>query len=164
MKKEKIKSPNKCKKNFKEQKVKISQKNKIEKVTILEKKSPISTIKRKEAFLHIFEENNFNVIKTCKRIGITNKTYYIWYNTDILFKEQINNLKLNIKTYVENKLLELIDSNDRQAIIFYLKTKGGYLEKSEQEITIKDTNIVFELKLNNNNDYNKEFGITSGTE
>lgn len=54
---------------------------------------------------------------------VDQETYNTWLSNKAFVKavEETNNLSLD---YVENKLLNLINDNDFQAIQFYLRTKG----------------------------------------
>lgn len=68
----------------------------------------------------------------CEHTGISRTTYYKWYNTDTEFRERVDEVIEAQVDYVESKLMQLINSGDTTATIFYLKTKGkkrGWSEK-----------------------------------
>ena len=92
---------------------------------------------KKEKFLRILEQKNFNVTSACKATNIGRRTYYNWLE-DEEFNQSIEDLKETEIDTVESELHKLIKSGNPVAIIFYLKTKGksrGYIEKQELEYT-----------------------------
>lgn len=89
---------------------------------------------KKELFLEKFEENRGLIALTCKEIQISPKTYYKWRNEDKKFDEACQFILDLGKEKVEKKLIEAIDSGDLAAIKFFLKCKGGYVEKQEMKV------------------------------
>ena len=81
----------------------------------------------------------------CKKVGISRKTYYEYYNNDPEFKENVDLIGELGLDFTESQLFKSIKNGSDTAIIFYLKTKGkkrGYIERIENEnrnttITIK---------------------------
>lgn len=51
----------------------------------------LRTIIKKLEFLIVYEEEMRNITKTCKRIGITRKTFYNWYMQDPAFRGVVGN-------------------------------------------------------------------------
>lgn len=88
------------------------------------------------------------VAPACEAVGIHRSTFYDYYNNDIEFKDAVDAVVETTIDFAESKLLENIDSNDVQSIIFYLKTKGkkrGYIEKTEVSGTVTNLNYNAEL-------------------
>jgi hypothetical protein len=91
-----------------------------------------------EIFLKLFQDNHCSITKTCNEMGIFRSSYYHWMDTRIDFKNKINLILNNNLDFVQDQLFDLISRGDRQAIMFYLKTKGaksGYSEKTEIKIS-----------------------------
>ncbi len=91
----------------------------------------------KEKLLVALQKTMGIVAPACEEVGIHRSTFYDYYNNDLEFKDNVDAVVETTIDFAESKLLENIDSNDVQSIIFYLKTKGkkrGYVEKSEIEI------------------------------
>jgi ACT domain-containing protein len=86
-----------------------------------------------------------NVSEVCKQMNISRQTFYNYYNNDIEFKEQIDDIKNIALDFVESKLIGKIKEGDIVAILFYLKTQGkkrGYIERVENEITIQQPVVI----------------------
>ena len=86
-----------------------------------------------------------NVSEVCKQMNISRQTFYNYYNNDLEFKEQIDDIKNIALDFVESKLIGKIKEGDIVAILFYLKTQGkkrGYVERVENEITIQPPVII----------------------
>ena len=86
-----------------------------------------------------------NVSEVCKQMNISRQTFYNYYNNDLEFKEQIDDIKNIALDFVESKLIGKIKDGDIVAILFYLKTQGkkrGYVERVENEITIQQPVVI----------------------
>ena len=113
---------------------------------------------KQSKFLKALVENNGSITKACESADIHRMLYYKWLKEDEEFKEKVNSLnELNLDL-AEKKLMELIEQNDRAAIIFYLKSKGksrGYGERA-----LFDMNVNGDIKLIipgvNDNDDNED--------
>ena len=85
-------------------------------------------------------EQSLGVVTTaCKKVGISRKTYYDYYNNDSEFKNAVDDIQNVALDFAESQLHKQIADGNTTATIFYLKTKGkkrGYIER--QEITGKD--------------------------
>jgi len=92
------------------------------------------TIKKK---LILALEKSLGVVTTaCKNIGIHRSTYYDYYNNDIDFKNEVDDVQNIAIDFAESQLHQQIQGGNTSATIFYLKTKAkhrGYVER--QEIT-----------------------------
>lgn len=78
---------------------------------------------RKVALVKSYLDNLRNISEACKAVGVNRGTFYNFYKHDEKFKKEIDWVSEEIDDYVEGKLLGLIAANDRQAILFYCKTK-----------------------------------------
>lgn len=90
-------------------------------------------------------KNLGNVSKACELINIHRSTFYDYYNNDLEFKAQIDDIKNYALDFVEDKLFSKIKEGDIVAILFYLKTQGkkrGYVERVENEITIQQPVVI----------------------
>lgn len=86
-----------------------------------------------------------NVSEVCKQMNISRQTFYNYYNNDLEFKTQIDDIKNIALDFVESKLIGKIKDGDIVAILFYLKTQGkkrGYVERVENEITIQQPVVI----------------------
>jgi len=86
-----------------------------------------------------------NVSEVCNKLNISRTTFYNYYNNDLEFKEQIDDIKNIALDFVESKLIGKIKEGDIVAILFYLKTQGkkrGYIERVENEITIQQPVVI----------------------
>lgn len=101
---------------------------------------------KKELLLAL--NKNLGVISSaCEALGISRTTYYKYYNEDNEFKKQVDNVCEATIDFAESKLLELIESGNVTATIFFLKTKGkrrGYIERQEVE---SNTNNITGVRL-----------------
>lgn len=92
----------------------------------------------KKAFLDAYERSFGNISASCKAVGIVRQTYYNWIKDDSDFQQQLLDIepKERFMDFLENKLVDKINSGDTASLIFALKTKAkprGYVER--QEIT-----------------------------
>ena len=121
--------------------------------------NPAQTAQNKKIFLEALEMCNGIISKACLSTGIGRRTVYDWIRDDEEFKAELDSINETAIDYVESKLFEKIEGvysvgHDNEvykqppsdtAIIFYLKTKGkkrGYVEKTEQSITVNQPMIV----------------------
>lgn len=114
----------------------------------------------KKMILELLEEHRGIVTSACKSLGLARATFYKWCNDDPEFKASVDEISETAIDFVESKLMEKINGVEvvgqqetvyslppsDTAIIFYLKTKGkkrGYVEKSEQSITVNVEQPLF---------------------
>ncbi len=85
-------------------------------------------------------EKSMGVVTTaCKKVGIHRSTFYEYYNNDLEFKQQVDDIGNVALDFTETKMFEQIQDGNTQLIKFYLSTRGkkrGYVER--QEITGAD--------------------------
>jgi hypothetical protein len=90
-------------------------------------------------------KNLGNVTEVCKQMNIARQTFYNYYNNDIDFRNEIDDIKNIALDFVESKLIGKIKEGDTIAILFYLKTQGkkrGYIERQETELTIQSPVVI----------------------
>ena len=79
--------------------------------------------KRQIEFLGNFEVQLGILSLALERSGVTRKEYDGWMN-NIDFKREVHRVEDLAVDFVENRLLQLINEGDLNAIQFYLKTKA----------------------------------------
>ena len=101
----------------------------------------------KQKFLEALSASYGIIAEACEAMNMSRSTFYRWYKSDEVFKEQVDNVTETQIDYVESKLIKNISAGDTTAIIFYLKTKGkarGYSEKAKpkEEKPLPDTAVL----------------------
>jgi hypothetical protein len=74
-------------------------------------------------------------------LSIRRTTYYKYYNEDLEFRSEVDNVGDSTLDFVESKLFDLIDNGNVAATIFYMKTKGkhrGYIERQAVEHNVNN--------------------------
>ena len=97
----------------------------------------------KRGLIEAMEQSLGVVTTACKKVGISRKTYYDYYNNDSEFKNAIDDIQNVALDFAESQLHKQISEGNTTATIFYLKTKGkqrGYIER--QEVTGKDGDAI----------------------
>ena len=92
-----------------------------------------------ETIVKIYEKKGCNITATCTALGISRKTFYEWKEKRKKLAEGLEAAEEAIIDFAESKLVEHINNDDVQALIFFLRTKGkkrGYVEKTEAEVNI----------------------------
>ena len=92
-----------------------------------------------EKIVSIYEKKGCNITATCSALGISRKTFYEWRAKKKKLAEALEEKEESIIDYAESKLVEHIQNDDIQALIFFLRTKGkkrGYVEKTESDVNI----------------------------
>ena len=75
-------------------------------------------------FLKMFKKQLCNISKTCRSIGINRKTYYRWLETNLVFSNEIEELRESLLDDIESIIHEKIFKNkDTAMIIYYSKAK-----------------------------------------
>lgn len=89
---------------------------------------------KKQKFINELKANGGIIYVSCANTGISRQTYYRWKETDEEFAEMVAEVMEAQIDHVESRLMELINSGDTSATIFYLKTKGrgrGWSDKPQ---------------------------------
>ena len=92
-----------------------------------------------ETIVTMYQKKGCNITATCTALGISRKTFYEWREKKKKLAEALEEVDESILDWAENKLIQHIEDNDLQALIFFLKTKGkkrGYVEKTESDVNI----------------------------
>lgn len=92
-----------------------------------------------EKIIQIYEKKGCNITATCTALGISRKTFYEWKEKKKKLAEGLEAAEESIIDFAESKLVEHINNDDVQALIFFLRTKGkkrGYVEKTEADVNI----------------------------
>lgn len=92
-----------------------------------------------EKIIQIYEKKGCNITATCTALGISRKTFYEWKDKKKKLAEGLEAAEESIIDFAESKLVEHINNDDVQALIFFLRTKGkkrGYVEKTETDVNI----------------------------
>lgn len=104
---------------------------------------------KKKSLLEALEKSLGIVSTACKKVGISRRTYYNWYNNDSVFKAAVDDINEMALDYAESKLHGLIKDSNVAAILFYLKTKGksrGFIERNEVAVEGNIESKVIEWK------------------
>lgn len=114
---------------------------------------------KKEKLLEALERSLGLVTPACKDVGISRNQYYIYYNTDPVFKKAVDDINEITLDFAENQLFKKIKEGSERSILFYMKYKGrnrGYNERLEIEGTLDISGIttikMIEIKKEDNND------------
>ena len=92
-----------------------------------------------EKIIQIYEKKGCNITATCTALGISRKTFYEWREKKKKLAEGLEAAEEAIIDFAESKLVEHINNDDVQALIFFLRTKGkkrGYVEKTETDVNL----------------------------
>ena len=92
-----------------------------------------------DKIVEIYEKKGCNITAACTALGISRKTFYEWKDKKKKLAEGLEAAEESILDYAESKLVEHIQNDDVQALIFFLRTKGkkrGYVEKTESDVNI----------------------------
>jgi hypothetical protein len=94
---------------------------------------------RQRSFLLALDDMGGNITAACIKANIKSRqTIYNWMK-DEAFKAEVDYVNESSIDYVESKLMTLIQQDNPQAIMFYLKTKGrkrGYVETIENQVSV----------------------------
>ena len=106
---------------------------KAELPAVKERQKKIKAKKAKQSnFIKHLIENNFNISRACKIIGVSRRLYYEWIQVDQEFKEQIDDVYESRIDEWEACLQKNIKAGSDASVIFALKTLGkvrGWVER-----------------------------------
>lgn len=86
------------------------------------------------AFIEAMKKCMGVVTQAAEMTGIARSTHYDWMTRDPQYKQQIDDLQMVKKDFIESKLMKLINDGDVAATIFAAKTQlkdRGYVERTE---------------------------------
>lgn len=100
----------------------------------------IAMQKRRKNKLLVALQKSFGVVNTaCKMVGITRKTFYVYYHADLEFKARADDTQEVALDSAETQLHKNIRSGKEASLIFYLKTRGkrrGFIEKGDDSAMV----------------------------
>lgn len=100
---------------------------------------PTKDIKYTKAqFLQELLKNNGNAYRTYTALQIPYSQYRLWLK-DESFAEEVKKSREKTTEFVVDKFMEKLESGNLQAILFYLKTQGGWSEKKDVRISTDST-------------------------
>jgi len=102
--------------------------------------------KNKKLILQSLDENMGILAPALKVGGISRLTFNHYYNTDVDFKIQVDEIREKGMDYVESQLLKQIKDGGAAQTIFFLKTKcrdRGYIERTDTNMTIEAIKIKY---------------------
>lgn len=79
--------------------------------------------KKKEVLCLLAENYGIKTI-ACRKARIGRTQFYEWLKIDEEFGTKVSEIEESFLDYVESRLIEFIELNDRASIMFYLKAKG----------------------------------------
>lgn len=93
---------------------------------------------KKQALVKAMAMSFSNIARACQMCNISRSAYYQWYTKDALFRENIDDLRMQIDDNIETTAIAkaLNNGGDTSMLIFMLKTRmksRGYVEKTEVE-------------------------------
>lgn len=100
----------------------------------------------KEKLLEALERSLGIVTPACKEVGISRKQFYVYYNTDPIFKEAVDDINDITLDFAENQLLKKIKEGSERSILFYMKYKArrrGYSDSLDITSGGKAINIQY---------------------
>ena len=103
--------------------------------------------KTAEQVIDAIEQSRGFASKAADLLGVSRSTFYRYLDKYATAKQALEDTREKRHDYVENKLMQLIDSGNVAATLFYLKTQckaRGYVER--QEISGKDGGPVIVVK------------------
>ena len=91
--------------------------------------------KKQKDLLTAFKNNCCNVSEACRLVGLTRRTFYNYMDNNPAFKEAIEEIRSEMINLAESKLFSAVNNGNMTAVIFLLKTKGGYKELHGNELS-----------------------------
>lgn len=93
---------------------------------------------KKQALVKAMSAQFSNIARACQMTKISRSTFYEWYRKDALFREHIDDLRMQLDDNIETTAIAkaLNNGGDTSMLIFMLKTRmksRGYVEKTEVE-------------------------------
>lgn len=95
----------------------------------------------RKKFLKAYEVNKCDILATCQDVNISVIDFHKFYNSDNLFKENLDIIKWY---FVESRLFKNIDSGKETSIINYLEINGAKFGYAK----VKDNDNISEIEVN----------------
>ena len=113
---------------------------------------------KKKALIQALEASLGVITQACKKTGIPRSSYYKWYNEDLAFKQEVDDIQNIAIDFVESQLFQQIKEGNTTATIFFLKAKAkarGYIERQEIEHSgqIRNVNVTINKNTEEENEY-----------
>ena len=88
------------------------------------KKTETKVARNKRNLIEALERSLGIVTPACKDVGISRNQFYVYYNTDPIFKAAVDDINEITLDFAENQLLKKIKEGSERSILFYMKYKG----------------------------------------
>lgn len=98
---------------------------------------------RKQKFLEYLPKTLGIIGKAAEEISVHPNTISRWRKEDLVFDEQINMIQAATDDFVESKFYELIKNGNKDAILFYLKTRMKDKYTEIKKVEVKDLDFRF---------------------
>ena len=112
-------------------------------------------IKNKKLLLKALRENLGILAPALKVACMNRETFSKYYEVDLEFRKEVDDIREEAIDYVEGQLLKQINTGGAAQTIFFLKTKGksrGYIETTETNMTIDAIKIKYIVPKDEPND------------
>lgn len=97
------------------------------------------TPRKRRQLMEAYRKAMCNVTLTCKSLGVSRRTFYLWREADPGLAAELDDIKDEARDFIENALYKRIDAGDTTAIIFACKTMlrdRGYVERQDHSVTV----------------------------
>ena len=93
-------------------------------------------------------ESSLGVVTTaCKQANIPRSTFYKWLKNDEEFAEQVKDVELMANDFIKSKYFECVNDRIPSVIIHAAKTRLGWNEKHQFDLTSGEEPIQIHFKL-----------------
>ena len=93
-------------------------------------------------------ESSLGVVTTaCKQANIPRSTFYKWLKNDEEFAEQVKDVELMANDFIKSKYFECVNDRIPSVIIHAAKTRLGWNEKHQVDLTSGEEPIQIHFKL-----------------
>lgn len=101
----------------------------------------------KEEYLKAYDESMGLQYASCRRVGVTVDTINAWKKKDKKFAEAIAEIDNHRDELVVGELMHAIQNHNLSAIIFYCKTRLGFVPSQKVEVETKgDIDVTEAIK------------------
>lgn len=113
-------------------------------------KNQTKTAMKKRLLVQAMKDNLGIVSKATAIVGISRNQFYHYYNTDAVFRAEIDEIDEITLDFAESQLLKKIEEGSERSILFYMKYKGkkrGYTDSLDITTNGENVNNVSVIKL-----------------